>query len=156
MDFDVLRRILEAFERMGVRYVIFGAVALNFHGLARFTEDLDVFIAPEAENIERLRRALGSVFDDPEIDHITADDLLGDYPAVQYIPPAGGFHIDLVTRLGEAFAFDDLEIDRLPFGDVTVSVASPKTLYRMKRNTVRLKDRADAELLKARFGIEED
>ncbi len=156
MDFDVLRRILEAFERMGVRYVIFGAVALNFHGLARFTEDLDVFIAPEAENIERLRRALGSVFDDPEIDHITADDLLGDYPAVQYIPPAGGFHIDLLTRLGEAFAFDDLEIDRLPFGDVTVSVASPKTLYRMKRNTVRLKDRADAELLKARFGIEED
>jgi len=156
MDFEELRRILEAFERFGVRYVIFGAVALNFHGLARFTEDLDVFIAPEAANVERLRHALRSVFDDPEIDRITAEDLLGEYPAVQYIPPAGGFHIDLLTRLGEAFAFEDLEIVRMPFADVNVSVASPTTLYRMKRNTVRLKDRADAELLKQRFKIEED
>jgi hypothetical protein len=156
MDFDALRRILEAFERFGVRYVVFGAVALNFHGLARFTEDLDLFIAPESANIERLRAALRSVFDDPEIDRITAEDLLGDYPAVQYIPPQGGFHIDLLTRLGEAFAFDDLEFERMPFGDLMVSVASPKTLYRMKRNTVRLKDRADAELLKERFAIEED
>jgi len=156
MDFDVLQRVLEAFERLGVRYAIFGAVALNFHGLSRFTEDLHLFIAPEEENIERLRAALRSVFDDVEIDRITADDLLGDYPAVQYIPPAGGFHIDLLTRLGEAFAFGDLEVERLPFGDITVSVVSPKTLYRMKRNTVRLKDRADAELLKQRFRIEEE
>jgi hypothetical protein len=156
MDFDALRRIIEAFERFGVRYVVFGAVALNFHGLARFTEDLDVFIAPEVANIERLRAALHSVFNDPDIDQITADDLLGDYPAVQYIPPQGDFHIDLLTRLGEAFTFDDLEIERMPFADLTVSVASPKTLYRMKRNTVRLKDRADAELLKERFDIEED
>jgi hypothetical protein len=156
VDFYELRRILEAFEHFGVRYVVFGAVALNFHGLARFTEDLDVFIAPEAANIERLRAALRSVFDDPDIDHITAGDLLGDYPAVQYVPPQGGFHIDLLTRLGEAFAFDDLESLRMPFADLVVSVASPKTLYRMKRNTVRLKDRADAEMLKERFGIEEE
>jgi hypothetical protein len=37
-----------------------------------------------------------------------------------------------------------------------VSVVSPRTLYRMKRDTVRLKDRADAELLKARFNLDED
>jgi hypothetical protein len=29
-------------------------------------------------------------------------------------------------------------------------------LYRMKRNTVRLKDRADAELLQERFGLDDD
>lgn len=44
-----------ALEREGVEYAIFGAAALNLHGLARFTEDLDVFIAPSAENIERFR-----------------------------------------------------------------------------------------------------
>jgi hypothetical protein len=156
MDFGKTRQVLEAFERLGARYVVFGAVALNFHGLARFTEDLDLFIAPERENIERVRQALRLVFDDPEIEKITAEDLLGDYPAVQYIPPDGAFHIDLLTRLGDAFAFDDLEVDRLPFDGLTISVASPRTLYRMKRHTVRLKDRADAELLKERFGIEED
>ena len=59
-------------------------------------------------------------------------------------------------KLGDAFRFDDLEAVRMPFEDVTVSVASPATLYRMKRNTVRLKDRADAELLKERFELNEE
>jgi hypothetical protein len=43
----------------------------------------------------------------------------------------------------------------MPFENLTVSVASPLTLYRMKRDTVRLKDRADAELLRQRFGLVE-
>jgi hypothetical protein len=44
----------------------------------------------------------------------------------------------------------------MPFENLTVSVASPLTLYRMKRDTVRLKDRADAELLRQRFGLVEN
>jgi len=59
--------------------------------------------------------------------------LLGEYPALPYVPPEGTFHIDILTRLREAFHFDDLEIVRMPFEDLTVSVASPATLYRMKR-----------------------
>lgn len=156
MDYDATKRVLAAFEREGVRYAVFGAVALNFHGLARFTEDLDVFVAPERDNVERVKSALTSVFHDPEIDAITADDLLGEYPAIQYVPPDGTFHLDLLTRLGEAFRFEDLEVVRLPFEDLTVSVVSPRTLYRMKSDTVRLKDRADAQLLRQRFGFGDD
>jgi hypothetical protein len=155
VDYDSTHKVLAALEREGARYVVFGAAALNLHGLARFTEDLDLFIAPEPDNIERVKRALHSVFNDPHIDEITADDLLGEYPAVQYVPPDGTFHVDILTRLGEAFAFDDLEVVRLPFEGLTVSVASPATLYRMKRDTVRLKDKADAELLKRRFNLSE-
>lgn len=156
VDYDSTKKVLAAFEREGVRYVVFGAAALNLHGLARFTEDLDVFVAPERNNIDCLKRALRSVFDDPHIDEISADDLLGEYPAVQYVPPEGTFHIDILVKLGEAFQFDDLEAVRMPFEELTVSVASPATLYRMKRNTVRLKDRADAELLKERFKLDEE
>jgi hypothetical protein len=155
VDFDTLKAVLAAFEREGVRYAVFGAAALNLHGLARFTEDLDVFLDPTEDNVERVRRALASVFDDPSIDDIRAADLLGDYPAVQYVPPTGAFHLDLLTRIGTAFAFGDLEIVRMPFDDLTVSVVSPWTLYLMKRDTVRLKDRADAQLLKERFGFED-
>jgi hypothetical protein len=155
MDFDRLQALLAALEREGVKYAIFGAIALNLHGLARFTEDLDLFIAPEVENIERLKRALRSVFDDPAIDEITAADLLGAYPAVQYVPEDGSFHIDLLTRLGLAFSFADLDTERVPFGELTVTVVTPRMLYRMKRDTVRLRDRADAELLKRRFELED-
>lgn len=43
----------------------------------------------------------------------------------------------------------------MPFDELTVSVASPRTLYLMKRDTVRLKDRADAEMLRQRFDVGE-
>ena len=155
MDFDVLTRVLAALEARGVRYAIFGAVALNLHGLARATEDLDIFIAPEADNVERLKQALRDVIDDPDIDRISADDLLGEYPAVQYIPPSGAFHIDILTRLGEMFAFGDLEVARVPFEDLTVSVVTPGTLYRVNKDTVRPQDHADAEMLRRRFGLGE-
>jgi hypothetical protein len=156
MDFEVVKRLLAALEREQVHYAIFGAVAMNLHGLARFTEDLDVFVEPEAANIDRLRTALRSVVDDPEIEQITAADLLGDYPAVQYVPPDGTFHIDIVTRLGDAFAFADLETERVTFDGLTVSVVTPRGLYAMKRNSACLKDRADAEALKERFGIPDE
>lgn len=44
MDYDILKRLLAALEEFGVHYAIFGAVAMNLHGLARFTEDLDLFV----------------------------------------------------------------------------------------------------------------
>src|SRR5205814_1429552 len=115
VDYESTKRVLAALEREGVRYVVFGAAALNFHGLARFTEDLDLFVAPERDSIERLKRALHSVFDDAHIDEISSSDLMGEYPAVQYVPPEGTFHIDILTRLGDAFRFDDLEVMRMPF-----------------------------------------
>lgn len=155
MDFDRLQALLAALEHEGVVYAVFGGIALNVHGMARFTEDLDLFIEPDAANIERLKRALQAVFDDPEIDGIRADELLGAYPAVQYVPPEGAFHVDIVTRLGSAFAFADLETERRPFGETMVTVVTPRMLYRMKRDTVRLRDRADAEMLKRRFEIED-
>ena len=156
MDYDLTRRVLEALEQAGVRYVVIGGVALNLHGLPRATEDLDIFVAPEVENIERLKAALRSVYDDPCIDEITAADLLGDYPAVQYVPPTGNFHIDILTRLGERFDFASLVSQRYDLDGLLVSIVTPRTLYRMKRNTVRGKDRVDAERVARRFKLEDE
>lgn len=155
VDFERTKQVLIALENEGVRYVIFGGVALNLHGLARATEDLDLFVAPTAENIERLRSALHSVFDDPSIDEITANDLLGDFPAIQYVPPEGTFYLDILTRLGEAYAFEDLESIRVDFDGVEVSVVTAEMLYHMKRGTVRPRDHGDAAELRHRFGFED-
>lgn len=154
MDRDVLARVLAALEARAVDYAVFGAVALNLHGIVRATQDLDLFIAPDRQNIEHLKEALRGVIDDPAIDEISADDLLGEYPAVQYTPPDGSFSIDILTRLREAFSFADLRRDRVPFGDITVSVVDPQTLYDMKKDRVRPKDRIDALLLRERFEFE--
>ena len=155
MDFEILKRVLAALEARGVHYAIIGAVALNLHGLARSTEDLDIFVEPEAGNIERLKLALHDAIDDPDIDDITAADLLGEYPAVQYIPPEGAFHIDILTRLGDACAFSELETERVPYEDLLVTAVTPRMLYRLKRDTVRPKDAADAAAIRQRFRIDE-
>ena len=155
MDHDLTKRVLAALEQSGARYVVFGGVALNLHGLPRATEDLDIFIAPDRDNIERVKAALRAVFADPCIEEITAEDLLGEYPAVQYVPPTGNFHIDILTRLGELFAFSDLESERIDFDGLPVSIVTPKMLYRMKKGTVRPKDWGDAERIARRFSIKE-
>lgn len=153
MDIVLIERVLAALEDHHVDYIVFGAVALALHGLPRATEDLDLFIAPDRENIEKLKSALRSIFNDPHIDEITAEDLLGDYPAVQYGPPEGPFHIDLLTRLGEIYDFANLETQRVQFGSITVSVVTPAMLYRMKKNTVRPKDHVDAARIAERYEL---
>jgi hypothetical protein len=156
VEFSVLKRLLAALESREVVYAIFGAVAMSLHGLVRTTEDLDIFIAPTAANVGRLREALKDVFADPSIDEITAADLLGEYPSVRYAPPDGTFYVDILTRLGEALAFADLQTERVPFDGLTATVVTPETLYRMKKGTARLKDRADAEMLRRQFNLESD
>jgi len=156
LDYESTKQVLAALEQEKVRYVIVGGVALNLMGLPRATLDLDLFVKPEEDNIERLKKALHRVFDDPTIDDIRPEDLLGAYPAVRYVPPSGTFTIDILTRLGEAFRYEDLESQRMPFEEIPVTVATPRTLIRMKRGTVRPKDWDDAISLQRRFGIEED
>jgi len=150
----VIRALFAALRDEDVDYVLVGALAMDVLGLGRFTEDIDLFVRPTPENIERLRHALHRVWQDPSINEITAGDLAGDYPAVQYIAP-DGTPIDILARLGEAFQFADMEATVYSYGDVDVKVATPQTLYRMKRDTVRLRDKADAQVLKEKFGLKE-
>ncbi len=128
---------------------------MALHGLPRATADVDLFVEATPDNVDRLKRALHEVWDDPHIDEISAEDLCGEYPALRYYPPSG-FFLDIVTRLGTAFTWQDLEIEEKSFEGVPVRVVSPRTLWRMKRATVRPGDRLDAALLARRFGFVED
>lgn len=156
MSFDEARRIVAAFEAEGVRYVLVGAMAMAAQGLIRATRDVDFFVAPDPDNVERLRRALRRLYDDPSIDEITSEDLAGDYPAIEYSPPHGRYSMDLLARLGEAFHYEGLESHDIVVEGVRFRVATPRMLYRMKRDTVRPQDRLDAEAIRERFGLEEE
>jgi len=154
MDFLKVFAVIDAMNREGVDYVTFGAVALNLHGIIRATTDADFFIKAEAENIERLKRALRSVWSDPHIDEISVDDLLGDYPAVRYGPPDETFTIDFLTRLGEMYSYDNLPAETIEYNGIPARVVTAAKLYEMKRGTVRPKDWGDALALKEKFRLE--
>jgi hypothetical protein len=156
VDRDEVLRVLGAFEATGLEYVLIGAAAMGIHGLVRATEDLDLFIRATPDNVQRLRAALKSAYDDdPHIDEITAGDLLGEYPAVRYYPPSGDLYIDVMTRLGDSASFDTVDATVIDVAGIRVRVATPLGLYRLKKDTVRAKDRQDAEAIRQRFALED-
>jgi hypothetical protein len=157
VDREEILRVLRAFEEVGLEYVLIGAAAMGIHGVVRATEDLDLFIRATAENIERLKRAFRIVYDnDPNIDEISADDLLGDYPAVRYYPASGDLYFDVMTRLGQAATFESVESMVKEVEGIQVTLATPRALYELKRDTVRPLDRRDAEALRQKFDLEDD
>jgi hypothetical protein len=123
----------------------------------RATEDVDVLVRATAENLERLRTALKDAYpDDPHVDEIRSEDLMGDYPAVRYYPVDGELYLDILTRLGEAARFETVESEVKTIDGIHVQVATPAALYRLKRNTVRAIDRQDAAALRERFGLTDE
>jgi hypothetical protein len=151
-----LLRIIDALGRHEVDYVLIGGAALNVHGLVRATRDVDLFIAPHPDNVERLKQALRSIYGDPHIDEISADDLCGDYPAVRYGPPTGPLFLDILTRLGTAVSYHDLDFEEIELAQSTVRVATPRTLFWLKRSTVRPVDQLDALALQRAFDLEDE
>jgi hypothetical protein len=150
-----LSELLAALSAEKVEYVLFGGQAVNLHGILRYTDDIDLFVLPTPENVECLRRALRRIWADPSIDEIRAEDLAGDYAVVRYGTP-DDFYIDLVARVGEAFSYADIESEWIDREGVRIRIATPRMLYRMKKDTVRPIDRADSADLREKFGIKED
>lgn len=156
MERDDLVRLFAALAAEDVAYVLVGGVAMNLHGVVRATEDVDLFVRPDAENVAGLRRALRRLYADPDVEGIRAEDLAGAYPVVRYVPPEGGLVLDLIASLGDRFAFGDLTSEVRDLGGVPVRLATPATLYAMKHDTVRPVDRADAERLRDAFAVGTD
>jgi hypothetical protein len=67
MKIDDVRTILSALNDANVRYLIVGGLAVVAHGYVRFTQDIDLVVQLERENVLRAMNA----FDDdwlPPID----------------------------------------------------------------------------------------
>ncbi|GMU55739.1 MAG: hypothetical protein AMXMBFR33_48850 [Candidatus Xenobia bacterium] len=157
MQLSALLQLGLALEKEEVAYVLVGGLALFAQGLPRVTYDIDLFIQASVPNVERLKAALRSVYDDPSIEEIQAADLCGEQGGVvRYGPPEGDYVIDILGRLGEMWVYEDLEAQWIEVQGVRLRVATPRTLFRMKRATVRPQDQADAAALAMKFQLEDD
>ena len=147
-------RVVESLNLREVDYAVVGGMAMNLHGLIRATEDLDLFVRADIDNVGRLRSALRDVWDDASIDEIRAEDLCGEYPAVRYGPPRGNLYIGILARLGDRVRNEQLEVQEVEIAGVRVRVATPATLRWMKLGTGRPIDEADALALARIFDLE--
>ncbi len=145
-QFKKYLQVLNALEKEGVEYVLIGGVAVILHGLQRLTRDIDIFIKMTPENILKLRKALFSIFKDKDIEEITYEDLL-EYPVIRYGTP-DNFFIDIMAKLGEVATFNDLDYDVIEVEGSKINIATPETLYFLKKDTIRPEDKRDAFFLK--------
>ena len=61
MKIDDVRTILRALNDANVRYLIVGGLAVVAHGYVRFTQDIDLVIQLERENVLRAMNALTTI-----------------------------------------------------------------------------------------------
>jgi hypothetical protein len=56
-----MRGLVRGLHSHEVQYVLFGALAMILYGYVRTTEDLDILVAPEQENLDRVVEWLTSI-----------------------------------------------------------------------------------------------
>ena len=140
------RDLLAALVASGARFLVVGAYAMAVHGVPRATGDLDVWIAADPDNADRVWAALARFGAPLAAMGVTRVDLLRPDQVVQIgLPPR---RIDVLTGV-TGLTFDEAwknrlvhEVDGLP-----LAFLGRAELVRNKRATGRAKDRADLEAL---------
>lgn len=140
------RAFIESLNSNGVEYLVVGAVALAYHGVPRYTGDLDVLIRNSPENARRLETTLAA-FGFASLG-LKAADFVDSYQVIQLGKPP--FRIDLLTSIN-GVSFDEAWAGRVEgeLAGMTVRVIGRQALVQNKKSTGRAQDRADLEALGA-------
>lgn len=138
------KELLGLFNGHNVEYMIVGAYALAYHGVPRFTGDIDILVRPSAENARKILSSLadfgfGSL-------GLSADDFKGPDSVVQLgVPPV---RIDIITSItGVSWEEADKGKREGLYGDVPVYFLGREEFIANKRAIGRKKDLADVESL---------
>lgn len=152
MSFDIDDKFtivfLSLLRKHGVRYMLIGGVAVNFHGYSRNTQDLDVWLAPTNENRDLFYKVLLDLdYSEGELSDLKDEDFtkvfkctLGDMPDTIYC----------LTYVHPNISFDNAEQVMLThdIGDgVIINVVNYDFLRQMKILTHRPQDWADVSKL---------
>ena len=138
------RDLLGLFNVHKVEYMIVGAYALAFHGVPRFTGDLDIFIKPDSENARRILQALDE-FGFKSVG-LTLEDFQSADKVVQLgVPPV---RVDIITSL-TGVSWEEAFSGRAEgkYGDMPVYYIGREQFIANKRALGRKRDFADLEAL---------
>lgn len=143
--FDALVALLDT----KARFLVVGAHAMAVHGVPRGTQDLDLWIDPAPENVERVWRALTTFGAPLGALGVSPADLSRPGTVIQLgLPPN---RIDLLTSLSGIPDFSAAWEARVehPVRGRLVPFLSRELLIANKRAVGRPKDRADLDALNA-------
>ncbi len=140
MDTEKLLRLLKENK---VIFVIIGASAFPVYGYARATLDIDIFIKPELENIQRTMKALEAFGYD--LTDLTPDNFLKSKILIRQYTVEADFHPYV-----KGVNFDEVWKKRIKakFGETEVYFPSLDDMIKMKKAARRAIDLEDLKYLK--------
>jgi hypothetical protein len=164
-SFESIARVLES---AGVRYLVAGGLAVNAHGVLRFTKDLDLVVELVPDNIVRAFEAIARLGYRPSVPISAAqfsDKRLREgwiaEKGMQVLQFWSEFHREtpIDVFVDEPFEFDE-EYQRALLkplhSSIPVHFVSLATLIEMKRRAGRPQDLSDIEQLTNSLGRDRD
>jgi len=146
--------VFKTLNKNKVKYLIAGGMAINLHGIPRFTKDLDILIDQSLKNLAALTKALDKLGFKPKVPVKTRVFLNPEnwarwkkekgMIALNFYNPKNPYEeIDLLIYT--PVSYEDAVKNRtsISIGSMKLNVVSLKDLMKMKKKAGREQDRAD-------------
>lgn len=150
------KEVIEKLNKNNVEFLLVGGLAVGFHGYARFTGDMDLWINPISDNLGRLGNALVDLeYSKDVIKEIMLSRPIDHPTPIRIFSEDDKFKVDLMTSIFyEPLTFsacikravkNDLDGHILPVIDIRDLIAIKSNVKRYDGN---MKDLVDAEELR--------
>ena len=138
------KEFLKLLKEHDVRYLLIGGYAVGYHGYARATEDMDIWVAIHPENAQKIFSALKDFgLNDPNL----TPELFLQKPKIirMGFPP---MRLEITTSIS-GVEFDECYQTRIvdQIDDIEVNLIDLENLKKNKTASGRTKDMADVEKL---------
>lgn len=150
--------IFKTFQKYKLRYLTAGGMAVNLHGVPRFTKDLDILIDTSPGNLRRLRKVIGSLRLRPRMP-VTLEEFLTprnwvlwartkNLKALNLFNPKDPYEgIDILWGVGLTYEKARRNRRVLSIGRLRLFLVSIPDLIAMKKKAGRQQDLSDVEAL---------
>lgn len=141
-------KLLVLLADAGVDFVLVGGLAVSLQGYVRFTEDVDLLIDSNPDNVRRLLNTLAS-YGEGFARELSPEDFMVEEGAIRIVEEVEQCQIDLFTVMsGRMFSDVIKDADAFPLQGREIRYASKNSLIGWKEKSVREKDRLDAMALR--------
>jgi hypothetical protein len=100
-ELDVLRDVRTRLERAGIEYMLTGSLALSYYATPRMTRDVDLVIAVDPDDAERLATAFERSYYVPPVSELTR--AIRARGMFNLLHVESGVKVDMVVRKDEPF-----------------------------------------------------
>ncbi|MDQ3536334.1 MAG: hypothetical protein M3421_11990 [Bacteroidota bacterium] len=149
--------VIDAMTKANVEFLLVGGMAVGIHGYPRYTGDMDLWLRPSLDNMNKLKESLSKLgYDLNSVDLILSERPFNHPTPIRLFDDGNEFKVDLMTDIFyDKLSFDDCfnKAQIYDVGGVSMKVIHVNHLIEIKENVKRydnnLKDLNDAEKLKS-------